>query len=313
MPLKGVLYMDEIIKAYSIKDMRKKVFNSLAVKNRQDIADFISIRNLFVEISIKNYYVDIDKKECYIPFMDFMKLCSYINTNYETNYHISSFNSVDVNGTDFTIIRSADHAEYLDATFQYMTTHSTYKKHFFDSVFLKELKMNKTITAFDFSYDKNQNIVDVGISYFDKNIQKNYHFIVEENMPEQFSENTKYFSFNFGKTEVKKLSTIKDFISLFTNQADVILLHDSTNDMKVIEALGMAELFANKKIIDTSLLLSDVEPIVELGRVVNPNERVSLKNLLLKSKISYSQLHNSGNDAFYTLKAFLKNIKNKAL
>lgn len=93
MPLKGVLYMDEIIKAYSIKDMRKKVFNSLAVKNRQDIADFISIRNLFVEISIRNYYVDIDKKECYIPFMDFMKLCSYINTNYETNYHISSFNS----------------------------------------------------------------------------------------------------------------------------------------------------------------------------------------------------------------------------
>ena len=132
-------------------------------------------------------------------------------------------------------------------------------------------------------------------------------------MPEHFSENTKYFSFNFGKTEVKKLNTIKDFISLFTNQADVILLHDSTNDMKVIESLGMAELFARKKIIDTSLLLSDVEPVVESGKVVNPNERVSLKNLLLKSKISYSQLHNSGNDAFYTLKAFLKNIKNKAL
>ena len=84
--------------------------------------------------------------------------------------------------------------------------------------------------------------------------------------------------------------------------------------MKVIESLGMAELFASKKIIDTSLLLSEVEePVVESGRVVNSNERVSLKNLLLKSKISYSQLHNSGNDAFYTLKAFLKNIKNKAL
>lgn len=59
--------MDEIIKAYSIKDMRKKVFNSLSVKNRQDIADFISIRNLFVEISIRNYYVDIDKKNVTSP------------------------------------------------------------------------------------------------------------------------------------------------------------------------------------------------------------------------------------------------------
>jgi hypothetical protein len=255
--------MDEIIKAYSIKDMRKKVSNSLTVKNRQEIVDFISIKNLFGEISIRNYFLDIDKKECYISFMDFVKLCSYINTNYKTNYHIYSFSSVDVKESDFTLIHAAEHADYLDGTFQYITSNNNHKKHFFDSLFLKELKLNQTVTAFDFSYDKDQNIVDVGISYFDKNIQKNYHFIVKENMPAEFSPNTKYFSFNFGKTEVKKLSTIKDFISLFTNQADVILLHDCTNDLKVIETLGMTELFMSKKIIDTSLLLSNnIQPVV---------------------------------------------------
>lgn len=302
--------MDEIIKAYSIKAMRNKIFNSLSIKNRQEIGDFISIKNLFVELSINQYFIDIENKECYISFMDFIKLCSYINTTYQTQYHVKSFNSFDMNSENFTVIGAVEHAEYLDSSFKYITSHDDHKKHFFDNMFLKELKTNKTITAFDFSYNKNYEIVDVGISYFHNTIQKNYHFIVEENMPAEFSPNTKYFSFNFGKTEVKKLKTVMDFISLFTNQADVILLHDSTNDMKVIEACGLLPLFEVKQIIDTSLIFSENQTD---GKIASSNERINLKKLLLKSKISYSQLHNSGNDAFYTLKAFLKNWKNKSL
>ena len=298
--------MEDIVKVYSIKEMRKKIFSSLGISNRHEIGNFISISNLFTQLSISEYLVDVENKECYISFMDFIKLCSYINTTYQVQYHVKSFNSMTKPSEKFTIINALEHAQYLDSTFQYITEHQEHKKHFFDSMFLKELKMNQTITAFDFSYNTSHEIVDIGISYFDNNIQKNYHFIVEENMPEEFSSNTKYFSFNFGKTEVKKLKTILDFIKLFTNQADVILLHDCSNDMKVIEALGMAELFASKKIIDTSLIFNSTEIN---GKVVQSNDRISLKNLLLKSKISYSQLHNSGNDAFYTLKAFLKNLK----
>ncbi len=295
--------MDKLEKMYSIKDMRKKVINNFSVAKRSEIVNFMSIKNFFNFVGITKFFTDIDDKDCYISVDDFIKLCSYLNTNFGSNYHESSIPFKELSNVEYQTIASSEHAEYLDGTLQYILSFNDHRNHFFDSYFLKELKTNKTITAFDFSYNKELQIVDVGISYFDNKIQKNYHFIVEENMPSEFSENTKYFSFNFGKTEIKKLKTVVDYISLFTNQADVILLHDSTNDMTVIENLGLSEVFENKKIVDTSLISSDSTGFV------SENERISLKNLLSKSRISYSHLHNSGNDAFYTLKAFLKNFK----
>jgi hypothetical protein len=291
-------------KIYSIKDMRKKVANNFSVSRRNDIVDFISIKSFYKEVGIEHFFIDLEteNKDCYISLVDFNKLCSYLNATFGCNYHEASIPFKEVESVAYQTVTSVQHAEYFDGQLQYIFTLNNHRNHFFDSFFIKELKMDKTMTAFDFSYDKNMNIVDVGISYFDNKIQKNYHFIVEEYMPTEFSDNTRYFSFNFGKTEVKKLSSVIDFISLFANQADLILLHDATNDMIVVEKLGLSALFESKKMIDTSLLLS--------GSTERPeHERISLKNLLTKSKISYSQLHNSGNDAFYTLKAFLKNFK----
>lgn len=297
--------MDKLEKVYSIKDMRKKVINNFSVSRRSEIINFISIKNFYTELNIINFFVDLESehKDCYISSTDFIKLCTYLNTKFGSNYHESSISSKEIKNIECQTVTSKSHAEYIDGTLQYILQVNEHRNHFFDNYFLKDLKTDKTMTAFDFSYDNNMNIIDVGISYFDNKIQKNYHFIVEENMPSEFSENTKYFSFNFGKTEIKKLSTVIDYISLFSNQSDVILLHDSTNDLNVIEKMGLSELFKYKNVIDTSLILSG-------SSSDRPqNERISLKNLLLKSKISYSQLHNSGNDAFYTLKAFLKNIK----
>lgn len=297
--------MENLVQSYSIREVRNKIFNKLSLKNRNIIANYISIKNLYQDLSIYEYSIDFKNNDCHISVIDFIKLITYINIKNGTNFKLSLFSSNLISNNNFNKIEEFRDAVNLDIKLDYIFSRIDLKKSI-RNVFKQDIKTGKVILSFDFSFNLKQEIVDVGISYHNGKIQKNYHYIVKENKPEYISENSTYLNFHFGETKIKTKEEIINILHIFINQSDIILLHDSTNDIKALETFNLAKIIEQKKIIDTSVLFK----IKNNNLIIEKNtKRISLKDLLRTSRISYSKLHNSGNDAVYTLKLFLKNFK----
>lgn len=296
--------MERLVQSYSIREIRDKIFNKISIRNRTEIANYISVKNLYKDLVIDEYFINKEKNDCYISVIDFIKLITFINLKNNSNLTLDIFKSEVYAYILFTKISNSNEAQYLDVNFDYILSRPNLKQTI-NSIFKNEIKTGKTIISFDFSFNPQYDIVDVGISYYNGKIQKNYHYLVKENIPNKFSENSNYLSFHFGKTEVKDYDKVINIVSMFIQQADVILLHDTSNDLKALCKINLDRLLDNKKVIDTSLIfkIEDDKLIVE-----HTSTRVSLKELLKISNISYSKLHNSGNDAAYTLKLFMKNF-----
>lgn len=296
--------MERLVQAYSIKDIRHKILNKISLKNRTLIAEYINIYNLYFDLSIDEFFIDFVKNDCFISIIDFAKLICYINLKNQSDISLDIFKSEVVPYQGFKKIYNKKDSLNMDVQLNNILSKQNFKEKIRD-IFKTTIRTGKTIISIDFSFNIEEDIVDVGISYYNGKLQKNYHYLVKENMPEIFSENSSYLSFNFGETEVKNYSKIVDILSIFINQSNIILIHDTTNDLKLLEKMKLTNLLVDKQVIDTSLIFKIKNNKLLVQQTTT---RISLKNLLIHSNISYSKLHNSGNDAFYTLKLFLKNF-----
>ena len=296
--------MERLVQSYSIRDIRTKIFNKLSLKNRNDIANYISIKNLYSELQIDEYLIEPELNDCFINVIDFVKLITFINLKHNSNIRLTDFKSYEKKHNSFIKINNIDEALYFDLTFNYIFSRPNLNSTI-NNIFKKDIKIGKTVVSFDFSFNQCYDIVDLGISYYNGKIRKDYHYLVKENLPNKFSDNSNYLSFHFGKTEIKSYDKLINILSAFIQQADIILLHDTSNDLKALHKVNLDILLENKKVIDTSLIfkIEDNHLIVK-----DTSKRTSLKDLLKFSNIPYSKLHNSGNDATYTLKLFIKNF-----
>lgn len=296
--------MERLVQSYSIKDIRNKILNKISLVNRKEIVEQINIENLYSKLSINEYSIDSKKNDCYIGIIDFAHLICYINLQNNSNISLDIFKSILIPKDSFKKINNKEESLKLDLQLNNILLIPSLNEKI-SNIFKNKIKTGKTIISFDFSFNIEEDIVDVGISYYNGKIQKNYHYLVKENRPNIIPENSNYLSFHFGETQIKEYSKIISILSIFIQQADVILLHDSSNDLKLLEKMNLTKFITKQQIIDTSLLFKVKDNKLMVQKT---STRISLKNLLRYSNISYSNLHNSGNDAFYTLKLFLKNF-----
>lgn len=285
---------------YSITELKKALFGKFYLKNFKAAAEFITISNLVEYFNIHSYYMD--NFNTFIKSDDFGNLFKFIQNEFKVTLDVKIFKIHDDSNKNIHYAVNLHTLEYLEESYIKNCQNHTGLVFSKDKEQSKnELQKFKKLISFDFSYDNDYNLVDVGISScFDKK-QIYKHYIVEENYSKTQSKHSKYFSFNFGKTKIRNLKNIKRIVNEMVMNSDCVLLHDSSNDIRVLEKIALEPSMYESKIIDTSVIFNHNKQLT--------SERTSLKDLLIKSGIGFKSLHNSGNDAAYTLKAFLKNIK----
>ncbi|KAL6605304.1 hypothetical protein LY90DRAFT_511992 [Neocallimastix californiae] len=178
----------------------------------------------------------------------------------------------------------------------------------------KKISSTKLFLSLDTeSYEKNHNyLTEVGWIIFNKNgeIKEKKHYIVQEYLSLR---NGKYvddnkFNYNFGESITRPLNEIKLILKMNLDRVNYIVGQGIKNDICDLKKINI-DLSKFKEMNDTleTYGIIDTQDLYAANFFESP---VSLKKGLDKFFISYRNLHNAGNDAYYTMKYFLALLRN---
>jgi hypothetical protein len=154
--------------------------------------------------------------------------------------------------------------------------------------------INSKVLAIDFEYfktDQFYSITEIGIAVNEKDNITGYHFLIQENYQKKKNAHLQG-KFNFGETKVIEIKQIRDIIEHLLKDSQYILFHTEKYDMEILQQFGIR--LNNTQIVDTQAAYQRYYKHHDI-----PKEK--LRNLLNVFKIPFKNLHNAGNDAYYTL------------
>lgn len=170
---------------------------------------------------------------------------------------------------------------------------------------IKNSVLNKKIISVDFEFNLNtvtdkyelDFISEIGFTIRENNNITNKHFIVTENMKQNGNAN----EFLFGDSVHINKSQIKDILNSHLEKAELLVVHSYHAELRFLEDNNLK--FDHLNILDVQLLYKNYYD--------NDNDNLKkLAKILLGLNLEYSFLHNAGNDAHFTYKAFEKIISN---
>lgn len=164
-----------------------------------------------------------------------------------------------------------------------------YKRHLRN---LSNLNDKNIVISFDFEYNGSDfyHVSEVGLSVFKPQTNEIEHFYYIIEGCESTGNKKKLGlrkSFNFGVPEIKERSEVRKILMDFITKADFMIAHDINNEMQILNMKPDWD-----RIIDTKYCELTLNP---------QNKYLSLLETLRKHDVSYSHLHNAGNDAAYAL------------
>lgn len=131
------------------------------------------------------------------------------------------------------------------------------------------------------------------------------HYIIEEN---QKYRNGKYVAdnrdhYNFGESEILPLADIVTIMNDQIAKCDFMVGHAFRNDIQMLSSIGIP--IGNAKYYDTA----------KIGKAILQVKKstVGLKEVLERTNIEHSHLHNAGNDSSYTMAALLALVEQQDL
>lgn len=304
-----------LYRIYSIKDVFMKQFSP---ELRKIAAPFFHLQSLFSNLHIENLYMStqhinsilIDEdglsKIQLFARMKFGKntsideiskeACLY-NTNEFTKFKINDPSEVT------SIIKEhmrQDHIQKIIRLRKESLRESSIKKEILRSRIHNDYDKNfhkKKTVSIDFEYI-NLDVFELGISVYDNGQQSSYHYLIKENYIKKRTKPELQFMFNFGETAIISESSIASVIKEHLVDTDYLLLHGHSNDYLILRKYGLdMEQEEKMKIMDT---------ILYYKRYYEPEQgdALTLKRMLNTFEIESSNMHNSGNDADFTLKLF---------
>lgn len=167
---------------------------------------------------------------------------------------------------------------------------------------------HKKIISIDFEFKILDNegffVTECGISISNKGVVSNQHFLIKENY--QTKRGYKAYlqeQFLFGKTRIIPEDMLGEILEKNLENADIVIFHEKREDIQILEQFGI-ELVNSEKlsIMDTQLCYKRHF----IDTTEKNKQRITLEDLLEGLKIKNEFLHNSGNDAHYTLQLLLK-------
>lgn len=174
----------------------------------------------------------------------------------------------------------------------------------FDKISNLDFDIKQEAVAIDFEFFKKKNgdylVSEAGISYFDQNGKLvSHHFIVDK-IADLKRDKSLQGSFNFGVSKIcKNHYELRSELINVVKYFKTIIIHESREDVAILKQLKIN--LDYKRIVDTQ------ESYKRYLRLKGSDSRsVSLKELLSKLGIGgndsdVNNLHNAGNDAYYTL------------
>lgn len=168
----------------------------------------------------------------------------------------------------------------------------------------KSISSRKLITI-DFEYDQNKNhlIFECGVTkYFNGELQYE-HYLIEENYKNK-KDYELQLQFKFGKSVVVSMENLLVILNDVLTETDCLIGHCVFSEYLVLKHHGL-DIFEYKQ-----LKCMDTQKIFN-SHFINhsQNSQISLLNLLSLFDITPEHLHNAGNDAAYTMMAFLKMVE----
>lgn len=164
------------------------------------------------------------------------------------------------------------------------------------------------IVSIDFEFTLNKEnksclVTECGISISDKGEISSQHYLIEGNHLQK----SKYAlerqqTFAFGKTRVVPESMIPEILTIALQNANVVVFHEKREDDEILKNYGIDLVEYNDiQVMDTQWCYKK--------HFMNQGQKMvglSIEELLEGFKIKAEDLHNAGNDSYYTLQLLLK-------
>lgn len=291
------------------------VLQHKAEKNINEIINFLKIDNIVININKVSFTID-QNVHTLLNQEQIEDLIKELDKNFNIKTNIDNVinnSKIDkdirfktfyiANEEDFKIAKSKtrQNPEYQDKILKENILKDIENKKIEHFHKIKDNYKELRTVSFDFEFNPNVlnkfnfiNVFEVGISIQENNKINSYHYIIEENSNlKNGSKRELQSSFNFGHSEYVSFNDIKDIIEKHLKKDDIIVVHEHSNDLKILNENKIEYNFNNVK--DTQKIFSNH------FRKSNENENKKLKNLLDDHFIHYKNLHNAGNDSRYTL------------
>lgn len=326
---------------YSINQIQSKLAKNPDYKDQKsDIMQFFHVNNIFNNLKIHNVYTADDLPPLFISQKDIEKICSLAQIVFGVPFDYKALYSGDKplatidNNTLGIKSYSVANAEQIEAIVQehYQTSSYGLKQQQQEAV--KQVKKDKEaallaqqiadkkkrewekfnkasnlkrdfdtpkIVSIDFEFfiKKKDNIqsyivTELGITTSEGNALSSQHYLIEESYQLKKNRNLQN-SFHFGETKIVPLNSIINIIEQSLQGAKYVLFHEQREDFEILQSLNI-EINDNIDIIDTQLCYKHY-----FKEKNGLNNGKPLEDLLDNCNVQFKDLHNAGNDSYYTL------------
>lgn len=156
------------------------------------------------------------------------------------------------------------------------------------------------IISIDFEFFLNKKakthiVTEIGITAHQNGAMASVHFLVDGEYQKKKNQSLQR-RFAFGETKVIQPNQVKPVIEAVLKDPDFVLFHEQREDFEILNKLGI-KIPEQVAVIDTQLCHKRY--FREKG---TPPNGETLENLLKRFNVDSKDLHNAGNDAYFTLK-----------
>lgn len=153
-----------------------------------------------------------------------------------------------------------------------------------------------------FPYDDIK-ITEIGFVFYKNGVEERKHFLIKENKDLKKDCKTRpnnQQKFAFGETKTITLLEAKNILLHYIKQTKYFIGHSAHSENFYLQKMGINLIDYIDYVIDTQNIHM---------HMTNDDSPIALENLLDFMDIEHSNLHNAGNDAFYTWEILKKQIE----
>jgi len=311
---------------YDINIIKSKLMKEIEEKeDRKLLLSISSLEYLFTHLEFKEIYIKSNKTLSRVfsdDQLDKIKLCWHMkNKNFKiTDNLLKEARMSEKDVVAYPVKEIEDLKLALDAAKETPTFLAYKAQKKLDKMEIvkrtktygavKDFDLSNThAVAIDFEYypgvmDKFniKHIREAGFTFMKDGKMESYHYIVQEHIDKISENKTKLQqSFNFGISQTVTSDELKNCIEIALLKTAAIIVHDHSTELSFLERNKID--YSQHKVLDTQIIHR-----YHLKKE-DEHDSLKLKTLLENHMIIAKNLHNAGNDAYYTAKLFNVMVK----
>lgn len=285
-----------------------------------DLEIFFNNIGLYERIGVRNLYADkTQERTFYIDENEIEKVCLMATLKFGVPFDFNRIESVKLN-PDIYKMHCNSYTDYLACNIAHNRTPemkelTRIRKELADSQKLINQPFAKNISNLDIDYSDKKivsvdfefrstsfhisNCFEFGVAIKENDQIKYEHYLFEETYKSKGRVSRKLQNmFRFGETKIISYTQAKEILENHFKDADFLLFHNMSSELKIFNTNDINFNKDKVQVIDTEQLQVNFES--------EKNDKKRLIDLLKLHDLDHISLHNSGNDAAYTLQLFLK-------